>query len=70
MRKFFIISPFRNIITCIFSFYFGMETIKFKRILLDNNKSFLISFLLLFFLSSIKIQIPYFIQLPNKKNDL
>ena len=60
-KNFFIIIPERNIITCIFSFYFGMESFKLKKIFLDNNISFLISFLLLFIFCTIKINIKFYV---------
>ena len=53
--NFFTIDPHRNIISCLNSFYFGITTIKFKKIFFDNNISFIISFILLLFTSIIKI---------------
>ena len=49
----------RNIITCIASFYFGMEAIRYKEIYLINKKTFVISFLIFIFLYKIKIKINF-----------
>ena len=46
-----------NIITCITSFYFGMEALRFKNFYLTNKKSFIISCFLLILLCTIKIKI-------------
>ena len=54
-KSYFIISKTRNIITCLTSFYFGIETIRFKKFYLMNKKIFLISFFILIFLSIFKI---------------
>jgi len=58
-KNFFIIHPRRNIITCLFSFYFGIESFKYKNFFLINKKSFLISFLMLFLLCTVRINIKY-----------
>jgi len=56
-KNIFIIDKTRNIITCIASFYFGIETIRYKKIYLGNKKSFVVSFFLFIFLCLIKIKI-------------
>ena len=57
--NYFIIIPSRNIITCILSFYFGMESLRFKKYILDNNKILGISALILLLLCTIKININF-----------
>ena len=46
-----------NIITCITSFYFGIETLRFQNFYLTNKKSFILSCFLLILLCTIKIEI-------------
>ena len=51
----------RNIITCVFSFYFGMEIIRFKKFYLTNQIPSIISVFLYIFLYTIKIKINFYI---------
>ena len=51
----FVIRQSRNIFTCINSFYFGMIGIKFPRLFFHNKSMFIISLILLVFLSLKKI---------------
>jgi len=60
-RKYFAIHVTRNIITCAFSFYFGMEIIRYKKFYLRNKIPSIISVFLLIFLYSIKIKINFYI---------
>lgn len=55
--KYFIIPKPKNIISCAASFYFGIESIRFKTFYLENKKVFIISFLLLILFWKIKINI-------------
>ena len=52
----FLIGKNRNIITCITSFYFGIETYRFKKIFISNRISFCFFFVVLLFLSKIHIK--------------
>ena len=47
----------RHIITCIMSFYFGIETIRFKKFYLTNKITFIISLLIFIFLSIFRVRI-------------
>ena len=53
--NFFIIKKKRNIITCIYSFYFGMLTIEFKQLFFKNKKALAISLIILIFLCFIRL---------------
>ena len=53
--NFFIISKERNIITCITSFYLGMEAIRFKNIFFNNKISFIIFLFIFLTLRIIKV---------------
>lgn len=53
--KYFTISNHRNIITCIISFYFGMNSIKYRNFYFENKRSAIVFLLILLTLSSIKI---------------
>ena len=55
--NFFIIHKTRNMITCITSFYFGLETIRYKRFYLIRKKIFIISLFIFSFLCLVKIKI-------------
>ena len=55
--NFFIIDKTRNMITCITSFYFGIEAIRFKRFYLIRKKIFIISIFIFSFLCFVKIKI-------------
>ena len=57
----FIIERDRNLITCIFSFYFGIISIKFKKIFLKNKIFLVFSLFLFILLYTIKININAFI---------
>ena len=48
-----------NIVTCIASFYFGIETIRYNNFYLTNKKIFIISILLLIILCEIKINFKF-----------
>ena len=54
-KNFFRIGKGRNIITCTTSFYFGIETIRFKKMYLMNKKILLISFIIFIFLYKVKM---------------
>ena len=58
-KKKFIFEPTANIVTCIASFYFGMETIRYNNFYLTNKKTFILSILLLIFLCKIKINFKF-----------
>jgi peptidoglycan/LPS O-acetylase OafA/YrhL len=60
-KKYFIISKTRNIITCIMSFYFGIESIRFKEFYLTNKKSLVFFMLIFVLLYKIKIKHNFFI---------
>jgi len=60
-KKFFIIIGMRNIIICFASFYFGIETIRFKNFFLTNKIMFTLSFLILIFLDVVKIKIKFYL---------
>ena len=53
---YFIISRKYNIITCITSFYFGIETIRFRKFYLENKIILIFCFFIWIFLYKIKIQ--------------
>ena len=53
--KYFTISDQRNIITCIISFYFGMNSIKYRHFFFENKKTLILLFLILLILSCIKV---------------
>ena len=55
LTKFFIISSDKNIITCIYSFYFGMLALKLHNLFFKNKIIFIISFIVLIFLCLIRI---------------
>lgn len=55
--NYFIILKDCNIITCVYSFYFGMIAIKFQRLFFENKNTFIISFIIFVLL--------YFYKLPN-----
>lgn len=55
LTNFFIISNDRNIITCIYSFYFGMLALKLNILFFKNKIIFIISFFVLIFLCLIRI---------------
>ena len=59
--KFFIIGKRRNIITCIASFYFGMEIIRFEKFYLMKKMPLFICIFVLVFLTFIKIETNIFI---------
>ena len=52
---YFIINKWRNIITCINSFYFGMIFVKFRKIFFTNQKIFIFSFFVLILLCLYRI---------------
>ena len=52
--KYFVISDRRNIITCIASFYFGMNASKYRKFSIENKKILIISFLILLILCTVK----------------
>lgn len=54
--NYFVIDKTKNIITCITSFYFGIEMFRFKKFYLHNKIMILIWFLLLLLLSLIKVK--------------
>ena len=54
-KKFFIISNQRNLITCIISFYFGMNSIKYREFFFENTKTLILLLLILLILSTVKI---------------
>ena len=55
LTNFFIIENAKNIITCIYSFYFGMLSLKFSNLFFKNKKTFIISFFILVFLCLIRL---------------
>lgn len=58
-ENFFTISKEINIITCLSSFYFGIESIRFKKFFLGNKIVFIFSLSLFIFLYFIKIKIKF-----------
>lgn len=54
LSNYFTIMKSRNLITCLYSFYFGMLTIKFNSIFFKNKRILIISFIFFLFLSIIK----------------
>lgn len=55
MKKYFIIVSYRNIITCIYSFYLGMICIKFYNLFFKNHFIFIISIILFVIMYYIRI---------------
>lgn len=55
LTNYFIIKKTRNIMTCLYSFYFGMLSLKFQNLFFKNKITFIISFFILVFLCFIRI---------------
>ena len=54
-KNYFIIHKDRNLITCITSFYFGIEAIRFKNLYLKNKRILVIAFIVFLFLYLYKL---------------